>query len=40
VSGARLVIPEFARVWLATFGAFMTFGMRTPARMALEEAAR
>ena len=27
VSGARLVTPEFARVWLATFGAFMTFGM-------------
>ena len=27
MSGARLVTPEFARVWLATFGAFMTFGM-------------
>jgi len=27
VSAARLVTPDFARIWLATFGAFMTFGM-------------
>ena len=27
VSDGRLITPAFARVWLATFGAFMTFGM-------------
>ena len=27
VSAARLVTPSFARLWLATFGAFATFGM-------------
>lgn len=27
VSAARLVTPDFARIWLATFGAFLTFGM-------------
>jgi MFS family permease len=27
VSAARLVTWDFARVWLATFGAFLTFGM-------------
>jgi MFS family permease len=27
VSDGRLVTPDFARVWIATFGAFLTFGM-------------
>ena len=27
VSESRLVTPDFARIWLATFGAFVTFGM-------------
>src|SRR4029079_16607257 len=27
VSESPLVTPDFARIWLATFGAFLTFGM-------------
>src|SRR6187551_2570405 len=27
MNDARLLTPAFARIWLATFGAFLTFGM-------------